>query len=176
MSDAESESKDASSLTHLQPLGSSFDKPDQPKYIVNCLLLFLSTASTETAAASLLGLAVLTYFILGRLGLLLIGIVVGVILHASWEIRDGSSSAYLKVKKRKQLKRTGLQILDATLQWRTEVNETQRQTLEEEQSNHKSSYDENNLVSLPKTSDAIKQFKSALLRNYIEWAAFFIVR
>ncbi|KAK5171651.1 hypothetical protein LTR04_000016 [Oleoguttula sp. CCFEE 6159] len=48
-------------------------------------LQFLSTASNETLAACFLGLSATTYFIFGRLGLVLIGIVSGVVLHAAWE-------------------------------------------------------------------------------------------
>src|SRR5437868_920931 len=45
------------------------------------ILDFLSNASNETLIASLVGLGATTYFVLGRLGLLLIGGVGGVVLH-----------------------------------------------------------------------------------------------
>ncbi|KAL9041316.1 MAG: hypothetical protein Q9180_001357 [Flavoplaca navasiana] len=52
------------------------------------ILQFLSTASNETLGACLAGLGAATYFILGRIGLVLIGVVGGIVLHAVWEDRN----------------------------------------------------------------------------------------
>ena len=49
------------------------------------VLEFLSIASNGELSACALGLGIATYFILGRLGLILIGVVGGIILHATWE-------------------------------------------------------------------------------------------
>src|SRR5277367_4066951 len=51
--------------------------------LTNATLNFLSTASNETLGAFVVGLAASTYLVLGRLGLVLIGAVGGVILHAT---------------------------------------------------------------------------------------------
>ena len=64
-------------------------KPSLPSMTVRDLttrvLDFLSDASHESLAAVLVGLGAVTYFILGRVGLLLIGVIGGVVLHAAWE-------------------------------------------------------------------------------------------
>lgn len=64
-------------------------KPSLPSMTVRDLttrvLDFLSDASNESLAAVLVGLGAATYFILGRIGLLLIGVIGGVVLHATWE-------------------------------------------------------------------------------------------
>ena len=46
---------------------------------------FLSTANGETLGACAVGLGAVTYFVLGRVGLVLMGAAGGVVLHAMWE-------------------------------------------------------------------------------------------
>ena len=80
-------------------------------------LHFLASASNETLGACLVGLGALTYLVLGRVGLLLIGIVCGVTLHATWE-RNGETStghAAAEVKRRRDI---GLEIVHRILDWR----------------------------------------------------------
>lgn len=55
------------------------------KALTDRTLHFLATASNETLGACLVGLGAGTYLILGRVGLVLIGVVGGVVLHATWE-------------------------------------------------------------------------------------------
>lgn len=64
---------------------SSDDNPMTLQSLVNIVLHFLSTSSNETLIGVFLLSAAATYFILGKIGLLLIGIFLGVILHVSWE-------------------------------------------------------------------------------------------
>ncbi|KAH1491610.1 hypothetical protein LV164_002810 [Aspergillus fumigatus] len=69
---------------------------------VENMLHFLSSADNLTLAWIVASLAIVTYVLLGRIGLLLIGMVAGVVLHASWEAADtglwkdptGTSSIY----------------------------------------------------------------------------------
>lgn len=49
------------------------------------VLAFLATSTNETLGACLVGLGVSTYLVLGRVGLVLMGVVGGVVLHATWE-------------------------------------------------------------------------------------------
>lgn len=63
--------------------------PISAAQIVTSGLHFLETASATTLAACFVGLGSATVIILGRLGLLLLGAVLGVVLHATWE---GTSS------------------------------------------------------------------------------------
>ncbi|KAL8938609.1 MAG: hypothetical protein Q9216_003802 [Gyalolechia sp. 2 TL-2023] len=83
-------------------------------------LHFLSTASNETLGACLAGLGAATYFILGRVGLVLIGIVGGIVLHATWEgsgAQSGEQTESAEEKSRRK-REDGLKILQRVLDWR----------------------------------------------------------
>lgn len=84
------------------------------------VLQWLSTASNETLAACLVCLGAMTYLILGRVGLVLMGIVGGVALHAIWEENgaqsgDQAGSAEERVRRKRE---DGLNILHRVLDWR----------------------------------------------------------
>lgn len=166
MSERESDSRNASLNTLPQTPPVSIDSSDQSGNDASYLLQFLSNANNETAIASLIGLAIATYFVFGRLGLLLIGIILGVVLHASWEIKECNNTTQLKLQKRKQLKRTGLEVVDSLLQWRAEVNDIQ-QGHQAGNTNYENNYDVGNLNALPKTAGAIELLKDAILQNYV---------
>ena len=175
MNERESDSKNASLTPSPESLGTSDDSSISLGNVANSLLQFLSNASNETTAATSVGLSILIYFVFGRLGLLLIGIVVGVVLHASWEIKESSNSAQFRLQKRKQLKRTGLEVVDTLLHWRTEANNNLEQESQAGDGNRGKFYDINDLKALPKTADAIEQLKDAVLQNYVMWVAFICI-
>ncbi|EPS29106.1 hypothetical protein PDE_04055 [Penicillium oxalicum 114-2] len=56
-----------------------------PQELLDRTLDFLATASNETLVAVFAAASLVIYTILGRLGLILIGTGVGILLHASWE-------------------------------------------------------------------------------------------
>lgn len=90
--------------------------------LLDYALRFLSTASNETLGACVAGLGAITYFILGRVGLVLIGIVGGIVLHATWEegaalSDEQARSAEEKARKRRE---DGLNVLQRVLDWRGE--------------------------------------------------------
>lgn len=91
---------------------------DNMQDLTSRALEFLSTASNETLGACLVGLSAITYFVLGRLGLLLIGVVCGIILNATWDgNRQGGVSsgvAGVELKRRKEL---GLEVIQRVLDW-----------------------------------------------------------
>ena len=84
----------------------------------NRALEFLSTASNETLVGCLVGLSAVTYLVLGRVGLLLIGTVCGVVLHATWDessqdaARNGATA--IEIKRRRE---AGLDIIHRVLDW-----------------------------------------------------------
>ncbi|KAL8839940.1 MAG: hypothetical protein Q9176_004167 [Flavoplaca citrina] len=102
------------------PMSSSQKAQESLDYI----LQFLSTASNETLGACLAGLGAATYFILGRIGLVLIGVVGGIVLHAVWEDRNGSYGYQTKSTEANARKRRedGLSILSRVLDWRNDEN------------------------------------------------------
>ncbi|KAI4172166.1 MAG: hypothetical protein LQ343_003726 [Gyalolechia ehrenbergii] len=83
-------------------------------------LHFLSTASNETLGACLAGLGAATYFMLGRVGLVLIGIVGGIVLHATWEGSSAQSDEQTVSTEEKTRRRRedGLKILQRVLEGR----------------------------------------------------------
>ena len=91
---------------------------DYAQDFLNHVLDFLSHASNETLGACLLGLAATTYFVLGRVGLLLIGTVVGVVLHSTWDASVGPASGIeagaAEAKRRREL---GLDVIHRVLNW-----------------------------------------------------------
>lgn len=92
--------------------------------LTNKALQFLSTASNETMGAILVGLCGTTYLALGRVGLVLIGVVGGVALHASWDGSHGSAQdVEIKVLETRRRKELGLEITKRILLWRNEENE-----------------------------------------------------
>lgn len=54
-------------------------------HVADQILNFLSTAGPEVLAAVVAGAAMVLYMLFGSLGLLLVGVVMGVVLHASLE-------------------------------------------------------------------------------------------
>ncbi|GAB1199806.1 hypothetical protein APSETT444_009165 [Aspergillus pseudonomiae] len=62
----------------------------QSKELVDFVIGFLSTASNEVLLGVFAGLVGTTYILLGRLGLLLIGVTSGIVLHAllDWSKRN----------------------------------------------------------------------------------------
>ncbi|KAJ5988290.1 hypothetical protein N7481_003500 [Penicillium waksmanii] len=85
------------------------------KELMDHVLDFLSTSSNETLLGVFALLMLGTYIILGRVGLLLIGVSLGVVLHASWEgtsHRGGNGET--SSRKRKEL---ALEVSHRLLDW-----------------------------------------------------------
>lgn len=74
---------------------------------VDYMLRFLSSADNLTLTWLVTSLAIVTYVLLGRIGLLLIGLVAGVAIHASWEAADtglrGDPTGTSSIYRRKEL-------------------------------------------------------------------------
>jgi hypothetical protein len=88
-----------------------------PHDLISRALEFLSNASNETLLGCLGGLALATYFVLGRVGLLIIGGAGGVVLHAAWE-GNVSRAKDAEAKKRE----TALEVAQRLLEWRESRN------------------------------------------------------
>ncbi|KAF2722370.1 hypothetical protein K431DRAFT_338197 [Polychaeton citri CBS 116435] len=86
-------------------------------------LHFLSHASNETLGACLVGLGATTYVIFGRVGLVVIGVAGGVVLHATW---DGTRGDYrdevTRLAEAERRKETGLDVAQRLLNWRMELD------------------------------------------------------
>lgn len=135
-------------------------------------LQFLSSASNETLGACVVGLGATTYFVLGRIGLVLIGVVGGVVLHATWEQsvqdpKDGESRA-VEIKRRKQI---GLDVVSHVLEWRQMSSERNKEVVEEEEA---SNFKGGNVVEFnfadfqPSTASAMTGLIDAVVRDYVK--------
>ena len=95
------------------------DLADKARDWTGHALDFLSHASNETLGACIVALGAATWLVLGRLGLVLIGIFGGIVLHATWE-DDGRAPNDTKVTALDARKRRekGLDIARRTLDWR----------------------------------------------------------
>jgi hypothetical protein len=149
--EAHKESQDASAL--------------DMKALADRTLHFLATASNETLGACLVGLGAGTYFILGRVGLVLIGVVGGVVLHATWE--GSSRDSEDKGKGRREL---GVDVALRVLDWRD------TRTLEKSAGG-----DDDLSVQLlsgktldfsefqPETAAALTELTDAVIRDYVKY-------
>jgi len=113
-------------LAHLEELRNANSMPTTASPISEYLrevadrsLAFLSNASNETLGACIVGLGACTYFILGRVGLVVIGVVGGALLHATWE-RSGQSVGKedTKVAELTRRRQVGIDVVSRVLEWR----------------------------------------------------------
>ena len=143
------------------------------KALVDGALIFLSTASSETLGACLLGLVGGTYLVLGRVGLVLIGIAGGVVLHATWE-----GHAHRELHGPDQTKEARRRELGVDIAHRLLSRRDQR-----EQEKKDGNYDDSELsVKLysgqeldfsdfrPETAAALTELTDAVIRDYVKYA------
>ena len=83
------------------------------------VLEFLSNASTEALGACVVALCASTYLVLGRVGLVLIGTVGGIALHAAWEYNghERKSDAITAAEGRRR-REVSLDVVHRVLEWR----------------------------------------------------------
>ena len=138
---------------------------------LNVVLEFLSNANNETLIACFFVLGLFTYAILGRVGLVLIGVVGGVVLHATWEGKEGDmGEGRLELQKSKRQKETGLDVIQRILEWREQKKTTMGEDGQPE--------DVDVLLSAqkqldftgfpPATGGALTGFVDAVIRDYVK--------
>ncbi|KAI1107147.1 PXA domain-containing protein [Jackrogersella minutella] len=130
-----------------------------PQDLVTKVLHFLSTATPGTLAAIAVGLAVITYFILGQIGLLLIGAVAGITLFASWESQHPEVSRVVRGER-------GYDFLDRILNTThtKSVVRTEQDDEKDEQALAQSFDDFQ-----PETRQALSALVDAVIRDYVDW-------
>ncbi|KAE8379538.1 PXA domain-containing protein [Aspergillus bertholletiae] len=145
-------------------------KTTQSQKLVDFIIGFLSTASNEVLLGVFAGLVGATYILLGRLGLLLIGVASGIVLHASWE---GVSTSYsgnepdCRLPKRRR--EMGLDIVHRLLDW------PERNTMGIESSHDNTQKLSHNMVEIeldytsfrPETAAALELLTDAVIRDYV---------
>ncbi|KAJ5543032.1 PX-associated sorting nexin 13 [Penicillium sp. DV-2018c] len=147
--------------------------PVIPKEFIDASLNFLSTSSNETLLGVLALLILVTYIILGRIGLLLIGVAVGVVLHASWEgsdteHTDGASHAQ-RFNRRKEL---ALEVASRLLDWPKPAVSSDSQNGDAvpiSTPEDMSSADLEYAAFQPATAGALKRLTDAVIADYVKY-------
>lgn len=150
----------------------SADAPSiNPSLLIDHALHFLATASNETLGACLVGLSAGTYLVLGRVGLVLIGVVGGVVLHATWEGQthndgDGKPQGQ-EVRRREQ----GIDVVHRVLQWRDKAAENGQG--KDKESNHDVKLYAGKALDYsefrPETAAALTELTDAVIRDYVKY-------
>lgn len=140
--------------------------------LTNTVLDWLSHASNESLGACIVGLGASTYFVLGRIGLVLIGIVGGVVLHATWEYNgqshEGGDARALELKRKREV---GLDIVGRVLDWR----QTRLEIQDEDGQATPDSMDISSKRPLdfskirPATGAALEHLTDRIIRDYIKY-------
>jgi hypothetical protein len=138
--------------------------------VMDMVLNFLSTSSNEKLASVFALLTIVTYIVLGRVGLLLIGVALGVILHASWEGAPGHGGEGLQSpKKRREL---ALEVSKRLLDWPKRVGSTELDT--HENGNPVITPEDLSVADLdfkvfrPATAAALRLLTDAVVKDYVK--------
>lgn len=138
-------------------------------------LEFLSSASNETIGACLVGLGASTYLVLGRVGLVLIGVVGGVVLHATWEGGSASSPDAQGRGEDKRRRETGLDVIHRVLKWRSQKGSDEE--ADEDDAPLKVdtfSLSERDLTFAdfkPETAAALRHITDAVVKDYVKYVS-----
>jgi hypothetical protein len=95
--DAPAAPKEAASIPSNPPLTTNLED------LITRALRFLSTATPETIGGIAVGLAACTYLVLGKVGLVLIGVLGGIVLHAACEGRSPTAGSNEDIRGEKGL-------------------------------------------------------------------------
>lgn len=155
-------SEEGSSTNHetsgLQEDGAS--DPGQSKGILNSVLHFLSTSSNEALLCVFAFSMVMVYLLLGRLGLILIGTVLGVILHASWEGMSNEATGKPNARRGE----SALHVANRLLDWPSRKSPETFDT----KISRESSIDLDYSTFRPKTAVALKSLTDAVIKDYVK--------
>lgn len=138
---------------------------------VDYILHFLSTSTNETLLGVFSLLILVTYIILGRLGLLLIGVAVGVVLHASWEGLDQHTGEVSPSNKSNRRRELSLEVSSRLIDW------PKRMVTSDSQTDYRESGtlpEDLSLVDLeyatfqPATAGALRTLTDAVINDYVQ--------
>jgi len=122
---------------------------------------FLATATPGTLGSVAVGLASVTYFILGQLGLLLIGAFVGIVLFIQWEQRNPQVERLIKGERSVDIVARLLE----TKNNRTEGIKADEDDPEELDKALAHRFDD----FPPETRQALNELVEAVIRDYVKW-------
>ena len=135
------------------------------------ILEFLSNATNETLGACIVALGAITYLVLGRVGLVLIGVVGGVVLHATWEENNHTQTNESIRESEKRIRRErGLDVITRILDWRN-GEQSRGSASENVQGQEPALLFSRNLdfsEFQPATSAALTSLTDAVIRDYVK--------
>lgn len=152
------QTKPSSPVSTTEPKSS---KPKPEDDVTTRIFQFLSTATPGTLAGIAVGLAAVTYFVLGQIGLLLIGAFGGVALYVHWE---ASNPDYARAVRGE----TGVDIAARLLGEKNslrDVDADRKDTEEDEAIFLAQSFADFQ----PETQDALNGLVDAVIRDYVKW-------
>lgn len=135
---------------------------------------FLSNASQETLGACIVGLGASTYLVLGRLGLIIIGVVGGIVLHATWEGNRDDSGDDVQATQSKRRREAGIDVVSRVLQWRqAEASIAKSDTIDGITSVSTAPADQSTDFRSfpPATKAALMGLTDAVVRDYVKYSA-----
>ncbi|KAF2676547.1 hypothetical protein K458DRAFT_424646 [Lentithecium fluviatile CBS 122367] len=143
------------------------------KALTDRALQFLATASNEALGACLVGLSAATYLILGRFGLLLIGVAGGVVLHATWEAHahggEPKNSGQTPDGRRREI---GVDVAHRVLDWRDKRGKDGEKSVDDDSDVDVKLYSGKELDFSdfrPETAAALTELTEAIIRDYVKW-------
>lgn len=139
------------------PVPVDVSPPKAEDDVVAKILQFLATATPGQLGGVAAGLAFVTYFILGQLGLLLIGAFGGIVLFLTYEARNAELSRAVRGEK-------GVDVLHRLLETRSQL--AAADTTADDGDHHiiQSFRDFR-----PETRDALLELVDAVIRDYVKW-------
>lgn len=149
-------------------------KPHEPsatQRLRDASLHFFANASNETLGACAVGLCASTYLVLGRVGLVLIGAVGGIVLHANWEhSQHAGQDITARAEATKRRKEQGLELAKRALEWRdrsrlSTVDDPVTDKLEPSIITKQLDYSDFQ----PETKEALTNFTDAVIRDYVKY-------
>lgn len=166
--------------THDQNAPATSKAPEEPQspqasaqIALDRTLHFLANASNETLGACLVGLGATTYLVLGRVGLVLIGVVGGVVLHATWEKGTFNKPEGSDLHKDDRKKReTALEVAQRVLNWRSAVADehVSKNALSNDLDIKLLSGEDLDFTGFkPETSQALTELTDAVIRDYVKY-------
>ncbi|EXJ61448.1 uncharacterized protein A1O5_11764 [Cladophialophora psammophila CBS 110553] len=137
--------------------------------VIDATLKFFANASNETLGACAVGLCASTYLVLGRVGLVLIGAVGGIVLHATWENQNGGRSDVENKEINRRRKELGIEVAQRVLDWR----ERRQKPKDDEDDSLTDSKVELKTLDYsdfePETRAALTNLTDAVMRDYVKW-------
>lgn len=141
--------------------------------LISYILRFLSDATNETLAACFIGLGASTYIVFGRLGLVLIGVVGGVILQATWEERSKPQSDQgVNVSDIKNGRESGLDVIRRILDGpgNSRATDSESELAQNQEENSVSSSEPDFSSFEPGTAAALVSLTDAVIRDYVKYS------